>query len=318
MPTISYTAANFPAIYGSNLAGIHDLEVSWGELIWAALTVGKARLQNLTQYGVFSVFEATYRAAIIYANLREASDGVLVRSSAYDGLDPSEKGAISYFIGLTVVKLFSNRLLNVPWLMHLDVYREDLQAVLVGRSRPDLVGLNTNYDWVVVEAKGRTNDFERPTLQQAKVQAQQISTIQGTQPVLRVGSLAYFDEGSLRFAIRDPEGHTRRERIPDLPLTKDMLRTGYYRPFHAWLEESALVEEAVIHDRPYIIASIPEFDLSVGLPDQVKRPDKLAPGTRERRRRVESQFVGGDDVLVQLGPVWSGANMKLEAQERHR
>jgi len=96
------------------------------------------------------------------------------------------------FLGMTLAKLFSRRLLSVPWLMHLDVYRQQLQPILLGRSKPDFVGLNTLYDWIVLEAKGRTNEYEESVLQSAKVQTQQLSTIQGNQPVLRVGSLAYF------------------------------------------------------------------------------------------------------------------------------
>src|SRR3712207_7091622 len=46
----------------------------------------------------------------------------------------------SYFLGLTFAKLFAEQYLNVPWLMHLDVYRDSLQPYSVNSSaRPDLV-----------------------------------------------------------------------------------------------------------------------------------------------------------------------------------
>src|SRR5258708_24977418 len=106
---------------------------------------------------------------------------------------------------MTLAKLFANRLLSVPWMMHLDVYRQQLQPVLSGRSKPDFVGLNSNNDWVVIEAKGRTNDFEESVLQTAKAQTQKLATIQGTRPVLRVATLAYFAAGNLELVMRDPE-----------------------------------------------------------------------------------------------------------------
>jgi hypothetical protein len=177
VPTIEYVAENFPAAYGAPLAGEHALTTSIPALVWAAISVCKRQLGHLTLHGLYSLFEMIYRAAIIFANLREGPDGTILRSSAYRGLDPSEKGAISYFIGLTLAKLFAHDLLGVPWLMHLDVYRQQLQPVLVGNEKPDLVGLNANNDWVVVEAKGRTNDYSETALVKAKSQSQQLATI---------------------------------------------------------------------------------------------------------------------------------------------
>jgi hypothetical protein len=65
----------------------------------------------------------------------------LRRTSTVKTLDPTEKGAVSYFIGMTFCKVFATRLLNTPWLLHLDVFRPQLNPVLTARSRPDLVGL---------------------------------------------------------------------------------------------------------------------------------------------------------------------------------
>jgi hypothetical protein len=89
MPTIPYQAENFGAVYGPNLAGTHTLTVSWPQIVWAALSVGKAQ-GDLALHGEFSLFEMAYRVAIVFANLREVESGEIVRSSAYDGLDPSE------------------------------------------------------------------------------------------------------------------------------------------------------------------------------------------------------------------------------------
>src|SRR5687767_5554365 len=101
MPRMTYRAANFPAAAGAHLAGLHTLTFTWAELLWAAISVGRAELLHLMRYGPFSAFEIVYRAAILFANLRETGAAQLERSEAYDGLDPSEKGAVSYFMGLT-------------------------------------------------------------------------------------------------------------------------------------------------------------------------------------------------------------------------
>ena len=152
MPQLTYDASNFPASYGPLLAGPHSLSFTWPDLLWAAISAGRGELAHLFRHGPFSNFEIVYRAAIIFSNLCETASGAIRRSAAYDGLDPSEKGAISYFVGLTIAKLFVGMQLDVPWLMHLDVYRLQLQPVLHGSSRPDLVGCNVAGDWIVVEA----------------------------------------------------------------------------------------------------------------------------------------------------------------------
>src|SRR5580704_6560954 len=120
MPQVTHGATGFPTGSGARLSGTHVLTFSWAELVWAAITVGRAGMRQVLQFGVFSTFEIVYRAALIYANLRQTATGDLGRSDAYDGLDPSEKSAISYFLGLTLSKLFAEQCLKVLWLLHLD------------------------------------------------------------------------------------------------------------------------------------------------------------------------------------------------------
>lgn len=111
MPNLPYTASNFPPQYGNALAAEHTLAITWPELVWAAISVGRAELLHLMRFGPFSAFEIVYRAALVFANLKERADGNITRSEAYDGLDPSEKSAVSYFLGLTTAKLIADRLL---------------------------------------------------------------------------------------------------------------------------------------------------------------------------------------------------------------
>lgn len=317
MPTIPYNATDFPASYGPLLAGGNLLEVSWAQVVWAAVSVGKAQLQNLSQYGVYSAFEMVYRTALVYGNLRETTQRTLVRSSAYDGLDPSEKGAISYFLGLTMAKLFAGDLLSVPWLMHLDVYRQVLQPVLAGTSRPDLVGLTTAGQWAVMEAKGRTNGFIGSVLQDAKNQTLELTTIQGITPTLRVAALTYFDAaGRLEVAISDPRDE--QKKLPDLPLTQELILNTYYRPLDSWMREVARVEKEILGNDPYRVANLPDVDISVGLPDRLPDLGGLESGLHVQRRGSADEFVGPDRLFVRLGSAWSPENMRLEPQERRR
>ncbi|MGH9635673.1 MAG: hypothetical protein ACRD72_12650 [Candidatus Angelobacter sp.] len=295
--------------------GTHELPVSWAEIIWAAVSVGKAQLQDLTLYGVFSAFEMAYRIAMMYANLRENPSGYICRSSAYNGLDPSEKGAISYFVGLTMSKLLVGRLLSVPWLMHLDVYRLLLAPILLADSKPDMVGLTVAGQWVVVEAKGRTNRFVASVLAAAKDQTQQLTTIQGVAPTLRVASLSSFDNGILHVAIDDP--NEERARLADLPLTPELILENYYRPFKARLEEPLEVAQERVRGESFRVAHLPDVDMWIGLGEKARHPnstiEQAIPPYSEGR-----EFVGSDGILIRLGPAWSNENMKLQPQERVR
>src|SRR5687768_14692589 len=99
MPRIPYHAWNFSPRYGPALAGTHDLLVTWPELVWAAITVGKPGLAYLLSHGMHSVSDMIVRSHTVYANLRQTYS-YFEKSALYDGLDPTEKGATSYFLGM--------------------------------------------------------------------------------------------------------------------------------------------------------------------------------------------------------------------------
>lgn len=315
MPLVPYTAKSFPATYGPALLGNRYLDLTWEEVLWAAISVGRAELFHILRYGRFSVFEVVYRAGIIFANLCEDAGGYLRRSAAYDGLDPSEKGAISYFLGLTLAKALTNRLLNVPWLMHLDVYRQQLQPALLGSSRPDLVGMTTAGDWIVIESKGRTNGYSGQALQRAKEQATQLVSVNGQPPVLHVGMLTHFDGGRLGCALCDPERnqHTTLE----LRLSRDDFLEAYYRPFLSWLSDARRVESPQF-PVAYRVADVVDIDLTVGLAETLllEFPIERMPAFAPESLSFENHYLARDGVLVSVGQLWSISSMRLEPQER--
>jgi hypothetical protein len=312
MPVIPLSAADFPP--GSVPNGSTDLNAAWSELVWAAITVGKRDLFDVVRHGPYSFFEIAYRSAILFANLRQRGDGYLERSAVYEGQDPSEKAATSYFLGLTCAKLVAERCLTVPWLMHLDVYRHRIAIVLTGRSRPDLVGQNGVGEWVVMESKGRTRTYDPGAMAQAKAQTQQISTIAGAIPVLYSAVQVHFGGDVLEVEWRDPSPD-ENARI-DLDISSVDLRTAYYRPFIQMLEQRAEAAAVVVVDqREFQTIALPDADLMIGVDIETLTPARF---TREPTRRVVEgrTTIGSDGILVKLGPSWSEENMQLEPQAR--
>jgi hypothetical protein len=199
---IDYRSRAFPASYTFR-SGI--LSTSWDELLWAAITLGRPSTYHVFRYGHASFHEAIFRLALIRMAVEQDWNGYLRRTDAFAALDPTEKGMVSYFFGMTLCKLFASRLLLVPWLLHLDVFRSVLNPVTLGRSRPDLVGEGISGKWHAFESKGRSSVPSSADKAKAKAQAQRLVSVNGRNCSLQVGSFAFFRSDLLEFYWRDPE-----------------------------------------------------------------------------------------------------------------
>ena len=117
-PFIVYVMLEFSTLHGD-------------ELLWAAITIGRPSTYHVFRYGTASFHEAIFRLSLIRLAVEEDWGNRLRRTDAFVALDPTEKGMGSYFLGMTLCKLFASRLLNTPWLLHLDVFRSSLSAVIL-------------------------------------------------------------------------------------------------------------------------------------------------------------------------------------------
>lgn len=234
--SIEFQGESFPTRYPS-LTGVGRLLTSWDDLLWAALTVGRPSLFQVFRFGVESAYEATFRLMLIRACLKERWDGQLERTAAFNVLDPTEKAMLSYFTGMTVCKLFADRLLNCPWILHLDAFRAILNPSLLGRSRPDLVGQDVAGRWHCFESKGRSSSLPSQTEKdRAKAQSQMLTFVNGAQCELHVGAFTFFRRDVLEFYWRDPE--------PDHPYSIELPDPGsrwryYYGPALGFVYSSA-------------------------------------------------------------------------------
>ncbi len=320
---IPLKVSNFPAASGVK-NGSRSLTLSWSQLEWAAISVGKKSLRHIHYHGTFSKHEIAYRTAIIYANLMQQGNSI-VRSSAYEGLDPSEKSAISYYLGMTLTKAFLEQELHVPYLMHVDVYRERFKVQFRGDLRPDLFGRDTKGNWIVAEAKGRTNGHSAKALDKAKAQAKQITSIDSAKPILRLGCVASFKSGHLHLVADDPPADESETRQIDLSITADEFMFDYYAPFRAMLEPSPddlqgePAQLVTFKNQRIEALRFGPLDLVVGLVEShIGRHTTEANYLRPARLARENSFLGGDGIFVELGSSWSDAMMTLEPQLRSR
>jgi hypothetical protein len=207
MPRIPYKAVRFDAypptkklIHGAkgmNKTG--QVTVSSTDLAAYAIGVGDPAVFGTSSSRPW--VELVWRASMVLNSVDERNDH-FVKSGSYDRLDPSEKSAVSYFLGMTQCAAMADRVLGVKVAVHVDSFLRMLGVKLPNKSRPDLVGYSNPPSGVgtpggfLFEAKGRTRGFSRKVVESAIKQLEKTPT-----EVLRLvsskavfaASLAYFE-----------------------------------------------------------------------------------------------------------------------------
>ena len=117
--------------------GTYNLDIGWPELLAAAASVGAPPMIILPYRR--PLIEIEWRILMVASNLTTSVDrhGVQVwrKSDAFEQLDPSEKGAVSYFLGITQAQVTCRRSLGIPLLAHLDTLLKLLGTALAGNMR---------------------------------------------------------------------------------------------------------------------------------------------------------------------------------------
>lgn len=302
---IQYETRGFP--HGAPVSnGRHALDTSWDEILWAAVTVGRPSRQYVFRHGEASAYEALFRWSVVRMALeqRGARGRRLHRTSAAKSLDPTEKGAVSYFLGMTFAKLFAARMLGVPWLLHLDVFADQLGAVLRERSRPDLVGEDGAGNWIAIECKGRSARPDTETWRKAKRQATRIRSIDGSKPIYHIATFTYFKQDTLTFEWEDPEPNESEPAPIELEFPAHAWR-DYYRPVLAILRATEGAFERIREGRR---ATIEEADLEVGVWPPVLAALLEEDWNGARSLGIEAELSGeyrSDGITIRAGESWS-------------
>jgi hypothetical protein len=305
---IDYESEGFPP--GSSVPnGSRTLVTNWDDLLWAAVTVGRPNRQYVFQHGMSSMYEALFRWSLVRMALEQSGPNAyrLRRTTAARTLDPSEKGAVNYFLGLAICKLFADKVLQAPWLMHLDVFRPQLNAVLTGRSRPDLVGEFSTGGWLVLECKGRLSAPSTEAKNKAKDQAGRVTSINGTQPLLRVGGIAYFRSDVLRFYWQDPPPDSARLKQIEI-YVEDPDWRYYYQPLLDLIHSQPDFYKRMLIEP--ILMPVDGLDIQIGILPRVLHLLEEANWRAARhfaRESIEEPGNAGyhaDGIKVVSGPTW--------------
>jgi hypothetical protein len=216
--SIDYSHEDFPN--GMIPALERRIQFTWDELLWSALTIGRPSLYFVFRFGNASLFEALYRIGMIRTALEEngRSYTKLRTTKAFRQMDPSEKGAINYLLGLVICKLFAAKRLDAPWTLHLDVWRRRLSAqLIIANKRPDMVAQSTTTgEWHTFECKGRSTEPSDAVKRNAKRQAENLFSILGVPCSLHVAAITYYVNHELNFYCRDPVPDSGSLKLPEI------------------------------------------------------------------------------------------------------
>jgi hypothetical protein len=317
---VPYIATGFPKTAPTSLHGAHTLPVTWNDLIWAAVTVGKPGLGFLFAHGWHSISDIIVRVHTIYAALRESGDR-FQRSTLYNAQDPSEKSSTSYFLGMAVAKLFAEKLLHTPWLFHISMTGSlNLAVRFRGALEPDLLGWRQDGSWLIAEAKGRTNGFSQAALDKAKLQTKAVTKVSGTKPSLRVAVQAHLDPG-LSVRLHDPEPDEPGGRELDVDLQ------GALRRYYA-LATSVITgptSRREIQGRQYDFGSLGDMGVALGMHTRVRaaieagnfrtlRDEATVDTPTELKMDRISTY--SDGLAIALDQRWSSERMTRQPTER--
>jgi hypothetical protein len=320
MPIVAVTVRNFVGAYAS-LNGEQQITVSRREILHAVLTLGFQNFSDLKS-APFREWLRRIAKGISALSVMSRDGKQLKLDGSFVNLDMSEKGAESYSLGMIFAKIVAGRLLDIPWLAHVDKLRSrgELQTSDVSDERGDMVGLCSKRRWHVVEAKGRSNPFAASLVTDAKHQAASVTNISGETPATNSACITSLWSNPIRVLLDDPpaDGETGW----DIP--QEIFWLHYYKNISAYVAQFEEPVESKMKDRVYAFAKLASI-LEV-FPDQLQQalsplpayiglPRKIianpSAGWDPRDELRETSLPNTLDGLVLIGP-FSSPEEKIE------
>lgn len=279
---VPYRTVDFP----SGIPKEGELRFDSNELAHALFTTGRAGRDQIS-HGQASLWEMLHRISLIGAYLGSNREARLTRSLLARNLDRSEKANLSYTLGQSLTGLFSRRVLQVPFLLHVDRYRAEhnIRFREGSNRRPDLFGLTIEGEWVVAEAKGRLRRPREKLLEDMRAQKRTVATINSRPPTLAYGCVASWEKDNLRLDAVDPtEPESDAEH---LRMDRNRYLQAYYAPFVDLIDRDAHVN---IEHGAIVFRRFPDLGVSVGLRREIYELVKIARRHPEDSTLYETVF----------------------------
>lgn len=239
MPRIYYTASNYQNNFNHvNTNGEDFLWCRKLDLYRSMITVGSPSFvtwKGIKKNGLFRTLSNSIiqKVLLVQANIESNPNGMYLHP-IFQGYVSDQKRIVSYNLGMAFAKFYAEELLNIPNLTHLETLKKVGAVEFIkqqGRTKePDLVGMTSDGEWHVFEAKGMSSNKLASEIIKAKNQAQQIDTIHGQIPETLSACATFFGSSRITSVIEDPKG----EKNKKIEVRKDKFYEGYYNSFFAF------------------------------------------------------------------------------------
>lgn len=311
MPRIYYTAGNYQNPYNHINTNVEQhLWCRKLDLYRSIITVGSPSFvswREIRQNGLFRTISNSIiqKVLMVQANIESNPNGMYLHP-IFQGYVSDQKRIVSYNLGMAFAKFYAEQLLNIPNLTHLETLKKIDAVNFVqqqGRTKePDLVGMTSDGEWHVFEAKGMSSNKLRTELQKAKNQAQQIDTIHGQNPATLSACATFFGNDRILSAIEDPKS----EKNKKIEIQKSKFYEGYYNSFFAFKEllntESKKETFENIDYQSFDIKTN-KLELSIGLETEVyellqqKNFDLVGEYYYSKRKRIDKNINYEQDII---------------------
>lgn len=229
MSKIIVTASSYPGTL-AHVNGTTEVDVTVANYMWASLTLGA---QGLREFSRSHIPILGFQGGLGFAvrSMLTSQGGYLCLSPNFVALDSSMKGLLSYWNGMVLAKIVASKLLQVPWLSHVDSMKKrgHLTTSTFTKRRGDLVGKSSQSEWHVIEAKGRSGDPESGLLADAKFQASLIQSVHGIPPAFTSACISQLSPDRILVTLDDPP---RREgdKAESWNFSEAQFFRHYYEP----------------------------------------------------------------------------------------
>jgi hypothetical protein len=249
--------------------GIEEFSVTSEELLEVIVTCGmpayyvKSSSSKINRYE-----EILFKQYLIETALKTENDYLAINNEKLQYLDSSERGVISYYLGMFITKLISKKKFKQDYLVHLSILEKTNSVIYTPNNtkvRPDFIGFsNTNSKYSVFESKARKNNV-KATLKKAVDQVLAVKYINGDKPENSVANMIFFNKEKLHAITVDPPPHD------EITITVDQSKflKAYYQPIVELIRESGGIrcQNKLISSS----ISLGDFDLSIEIPEIIYR-----------------------------------------------
>lgn len=240
MPIIYRVVTNYQAPFSTiNTAGEATLRCRKIDLYRSIITVGNPSffsLQNIRDYGFSrALYDSILKKVAIVASNIQSDLAGMRRHPIFDAYVSDEKRIVSYNLGMAFAKLYSEKLLDIPNLIHIEFLKKQNAVTFVKQAEnsrpkePDLVGQTVDGRWHIFEAKGISSSASQLNgkILEAKNQVRQVATIHGARPSTVSACATYIGPDRILTYLEDPPSDDGKR----IEVDREKFIDSYYAPF---------------------------------------------------------------------------------------